>query len=94
MEISTRSAPLDTGVHIFLNCVGGNVVYVDIHGYKFKGSRPRCLCRFVCCTLLITVFLIVSIFLTLALVRLFAVPGKFPLIPTPVYTTPRYRHWR
>jgi len=32
-----------------------------------QGSRPRCLCRFVCCTVLITIFLIASILLALAL---------------------------
>ena len=63
------------------NRAGGNVEYADTHGYKLQGSRPRCLCRFVCCTFFITLFLIASILLTLALVRLFVVPRKHFLIP-------------
>jgi len=82
MEIPTRSPPLDTGTHKFRRTrVGGNVVYADIHDYQFQGSRPRCLCRFVCCTVFITLFLVAAILLTLALVRLFAVPRNFFLIP-------------
>ncbi len=46
----------------------------------FQGSRPRCLCRFFCCTVFITIFLVAAILLSLALVRLLAVPRDLFLI--------------
>ena len=42
----------------------------DIHGNVLQGSRPRCLCRFFCCTVFITLFLVAAIVLALALVCL------------------------
>jgi hypothetical protein len=41
----------------------------DIHSLTIQGSRPRCFCRFFFCTVLITLFLIIGVILSLALVR-------------------------
>ena len=46
------------------------VVDADTYGNALQGSRPRCLCRFFCCTVFIVIFLVAAIVLTLALVRL------------------------
>lgn len=81
MEIPTRSPPLDTGAYMFRTALVGTSYVLTTCDYKFQGSRPRCLCRFICCTFFIALFLVASVILSLALVRLFAVPRTFLLIP-------------
>ncbi|KAI0306347.1 hypothetical protein B0F90DRAFT_1946470 [Multifurca ochricompacta] len=43
--------------------------YQQGHNLWTRGSGPRCFCRFFCCTVLVTLLLVISIILCLALVR-------------------------
>ena len=50
---------------------------LTIDGNVRQGSRPRCLCRFFCCTVFILLFIIAAIVLALTLVRYLVVPLNF-----------------
>jgi hypothetical protein len=59
------------------SCAFSSVVDADIDGNVLQGSRPRCLCRFFCCTFFIILFLVAAIVLSLLLVRLLGCASQF-----------------